>query len=364
MELVSYYIMASSYRKNIYLKMDEVLKSDFIIGEQVGDVKEMDLSLIKHQLFRPNRITFHGNVCYDKGVLPFIRKNKYDTLILGGDAYNITVWLLLFYCKLKGIKVIMWTHGYYGRENKLRQLVKKIFFSFANRLWVYGEYAKKLLASNHIFAPEKIDVVYNSLDYDTQLELRHKTSQTTVYQDHFKNNNQVLVFIGRLTFSKKLYQIIQAVELLKNKGKKFNVVLIGDGEAKKSLEEQSGENVWFYGKCFDENILAELIYNADLCVSPGEVGLTAIHSMMFGCPVVTHKNYSHQGPEFEAIVSGETGGFFIEDNIDSLAETIDKWFENCHDRKVVRQSCFSRIDKKYNPYVQIKIMQESLNKLK
>lgn len=54
---------------------------------------------------------------------------------------------------------------------------------------------------------------------------------------------------------------------------------------------------------------AEFIYNADLCVSPGNVGLTAMHSLVFGCPVITHNCFEWQMPEFEAIQPGITGDF-------------------------------------------------------
>lgn len=366
MKLVSYYLMASSYRKNIYMKTDSILNSDFIIGEKVGDVKEMDISLLKNRVFQPKRIEIRRNVCYDKGVISFFKKNRYDTLITGGDAYNITVWLLLLYCKLKGIKVIMWTHGFYGRESKSRILIKKFFFSFADRLWVYGNYAKRLLSQNNIFPKEKIDIVYNSLDYETQLALRAQMKSTGVYKNHFKNDAPVLLFLGRLTFSKKLDMIFDAVRLLEGRGQRYNIVLVGDGEAKETLLQKVGSlNVWFYGRCFAEDTLAELVYNADVCVSPGFVGLTAMHAMMFGCPVITHNDFPHQAPEFEAINEGVTGAFFKENDVVSLADSIDSWFElHKEKRDKVRFSCYEEIDNKWNPNVQIQIMKESLELLR
>jgi glycosyltransferase involved in cell wall biosynthesis len=82
---------------------------------------------------------------------------------------------------------------------------------------------------------------------------------------------------------------------MRSRGFFCNAVLIGDGEDRLRLEgivKERGVNkqVWFYGACYDEKQNAELIYNADMCVVPGDVGLTAIHSMMFGTPVISH-NY-------------------------------------------------------------------------
>lgn len=348
------------------MKTDTLLKSDFIIGEKVGDVKEMDVSLLQNKVFRPKRFNIHRTLCYDKGVIGFIRKNKYDTLITGGDALNITVWILLLYCKLKHIKIVMWTHGFYGRESNNRIRIKKLFFSFADRLWVYGEYAKQLLVEHKIYSYDKIDVVYNSLDYETQLSLREKISSSLIYSDYFHNSAPVLIFLGRLSFRKKLNMILEAVNLLESHGMRLNVVFVGDGEARETLKSQVDSNrVWFYGSCFDENKLAELVFNADLCVSPGHIGLTAMHSMMFGCPVITHNDFKHQTPEFESIKAGVTGDFFEKDNVESLANSIKRWLDLHNGKRgEVRKNCYEEIDQKWNPNVQIKIMQESLDKLK
>ena len=118
------------------------------------------------------------------------------------------------------------------------------------------------------------------------------------------------------------------------------------------------DQVWFYGACYDERTNAELIVNADLCVAPGNVGLTAMHSMVFGCPVISHNDFKWQMPEFESIIQGKTGDFFEKDNIDSLCDTISKWFTNMgNKREKVRQNCFDEIDLQWNPYYQMKIIQ-------
>ena len=120
------------------------------------------------------------------------------------------------------------------------------------------------------------------------------------------------------------------------------------------------DNVWFYGACYDDNLTASLLYNSDVCVSPGEVGLTAIHSMMFGTPVITHKDFCTQGPEFESIKPGETGDFFEKDDVSSLANTINRWFENNRNRELTRDRCYKIVDECYNPHKQIELLKSVL----
>ena len=85
------------------------------------------------------------------------------------------------------------------------------------------------------------------------------------------------------------------------------------------------DQTWLYGPCYDERIIGEMFFNADVCLSPGNVGLTAIHALSFGCPVLTHDDFKYQNPEFEAIIPGETGDFFKKDNMADMKAKIELW---------------------------------------
>ena len=106
-----------------------------------------------------------------------------------------------------------------------------------------------------------------------------------------------------------------------------------------------------------------MIYNADLCVAPGNIGLTAMHSMVFGTPCITHNDFAYQMPEFEVIKPYKTGCFFKRNNINDLAERIDEWFRvNRNERETIRKACMDIIDKEWNPYYQINILKKVLDK--
>ena len=174
------------------------------------------------------------------------------------------------------------------------------------------------------------------------------------------------MFIGRLTKVKKLDMLIEAVARLKANEEHYNIVFVGDGVERDSLQQQVNglgisEQVWFYGACYDEKTNAELIYNADLCVAPGNIGLTAIHVLMFGCPAISHNDFAWQMPEFESIKTGQTGDFFEKGSVESLASTITKWFAEKKDKRdEVRQACYKEIDTNWNPYYQMDIIKKNL----
>lgn len=98
-----------------------------------------------------------------------------------------------------------------------------------------------------------------------------------------------------------------------------------------------------------------------LGVAPGNVGLTAMHTMVFGTPVISHNDFKWQMPEFEAIKPGKTGDFFERNSVQSLACTISKWFTEKKDKRdKVRQACYEEIDTNWNQYYQMEIIKKNL----
>jgi glycosyltransferase involved in cell wall biosynthesis len=114
------------------------------------------------------------------------------------------------------------------------------------------------------------------------------------------------------------------------------------------------------GACYDEEKIAQYLSAADLCISPGNVGLTAIHSLGYGTPVATHDDLSNQMPEAEAITDGYNGFLFQKDNGKDLQQNIEQWFEQDMDEDELRERCFEIIDMYYNPEYQLSVFERAL----
>lgn len=359
---------APHYRKGIFTAMSEELNVDFYFGDKKrGQIRKLDYSCLSTFKSELKNIEFGESIYWQKGALKLIFK-PYKNYILMGDMSSITTWIILFSIKFFRKKnAFLWTHGWYGNESKQRILFKRLFYSFSKGIFLYGDYAKKLMIDRG-FKSSKLHVVYNSLEYEKHITLRNSVSSSTWFIDHFKNKNKNLIFVGRLTQVKKLHLAIEALNFLKNQNQNYNLTFIGDGIMMKDLQNLStqlglNKQILFYGACYDEEKLSELIYNADLCISPGNVGLTAMHALTFGTPVITHNRFSKQMPEFEAIKEGFSGSFFEYDNIESMAERIRTWFELNIDRETIRSNCFEIIDSKYNPRFQVSVMRNAINNI-
>lgn len=362
MKICCVFNYAPHYRYSIYELMSKEFDVDFYFGDKLDNgenIKKIiywNLDGFKNEF----EVKIFPHFIVWKGLLHLLFKH-YDVYILSGRTRIINQWLFLLIAKLLGKRTFNWWHGFApGRKLQGFNFFKeKLFFNLFSGHFIYGDKAREYMIENG-FASKRMVTIYNSLNYDIAKKMRQQNLRDDIYTKHFDNNYPTLIFIGRLTKIKKLDMIIKSYQKLKSMGFNSNVVFIGDGPEKELLENLSNfdKNIWFYGSLYDENKIAKLLYNADLCVSPGNVGLTAIHAIYYGLPVITNNNFTLQMPEHEAIIPFKTGAFFIEDDIDSMTSVIINWFQRNPNRERIREECYKVADSKFNPYYQITILKK------
>lgn len=356
------------YRKSIWdilLKVEYLKISFFFSYKSTHNIEtvsvEEEYESANQKAFVPINNLYIGKwLIWQTGVLSRTFDNISAVIFLG-EMSVISTWIAVFIFRIRRVKVVFWGHGIYGNERSNKLLLRKIFLRLANHNLVYEKRAKKIMLE-HGFKQNKISVVYNSINYNQQLDLFQKLEKEKK-NSIFKNNYPVLLFVGRLTRQKKIDQLIKAVKILNEKSN-FNLLIIGDGEDKLTLEELSQDLIKenkciFFGESYDEVELSRLIYNSDLTVSPGNIGLTAIHSLSYGTPVCSHSNLSNQMPEVESVIEGKNGFLFNENDVQSIVEGIIIWFDK--NKSIDKKKIRDVVDKFYNPIYQKKIILKSIN---
>lgn len=321
-------------------------------------------SEFKHRKLR--NLYIPPGMLFQSGVLKTaFGKNK--ALIFSGNIRCISTWVTAVLGRLMGKKIYFWSHGAYGNESGMTLRAKKLFFRIPHGTFLYGNHALKTMRQWGM-KEDRLHVIYNSLDHAHHLKLRKKiaSGSNSALREHFGNDRPVLLFIGRLTPQKKLPLLFKAVRQLEDRQTFVNILIIGEGSEREQLQEiASGlqSQTWFYGKSYEDMELSSLIAGADLCISPGNVGLTAIHCMSFGTPVISHGNKDHQMPESEAIIPGRTGLLFDEGSSDSLANSIQEWldYQQENGRKKIREDCYQVIDTTFNPGYQTEVIRKVLS---
>jgi glycosyltransferase involved in cell wall biosynthesis len=237
------------------------------------------------------------------------------------------------------------------------------FYRLADRLLVYSERGKEL-ASVAGYPAERVVVIYNSLDLEEAnavvADIERGASRVSPPAAFFSDPDRpTLVCTARLTRVCRFDLLLRSAALMRDEGRPANILLVGDGPMRPELEKLADDlklDVHFTGAVYDEKRLGNWLYHADLTVSPGKVGLTAIHSMMYGTPVITHGNLDAQMPEVETVVEGETGAFFDQNDERDLARAILGWLEAPLGRDSIREHCRAVIREKWNPHNQARLI--------
>lgn len=349
------------YRKPIFDEMAKELSCDFFFGDNVFEPLVMfDVDKLRgfQSMLHSKRI-YKGYVWF-QGCRKIFRKEYTDYLVTGTDEYLVN-WLLIIYCKLTKKRLYFWSHGIKTKSFGFLEKIKiKTFFTSATGVFLYNRYTIPFM-TNIGCMRERLFVLHNSLNTPIQSALYANQKKSDVFKAHFCNSNPTFLYIGRIQKRKKLDQLISAIELMKSNGCKVNLAIVGDVADDVTLpllveEKRLTDSVWFYGASYDERKNAELIYNACACVSPGNVGLTAIHSLSYGTPVITNDNYTTQMPEFESIIDGVTGSFYREDDIEDLARHMLYWANRSDDEiDSTKKKCRDIVEREWSLSYQMSI---------
>ena len=247
--------------------------------------------------------------------------------------------------------------------------MRRLFYRLAHGLLLYGHRARDLLTEVG-FAPDRLYVVFNSLDTDSQLRALAGRDDASFVEARRKygvsTSARLLVYVGRLVSGKELHLLPTTVSSLRKRGHDVHLMLVGGGSGRADIERQVEAlgiqpYVHFAGEVYSEKELCPLIGAADLCVSPGAVGLTVMHALVYGTPVITHDDLNNQKPEFEAIQPGVTGALFRRGDVESLTATIETWFSVDRDRARQRTMCRDTLLRFYTPTNQREIIDRAVD---
>jgi glycosyltransferase involved in cell wall biosynthesis len=271
-----------------------------------------------------------------------------DVLVFLGNPYIVSTWL---YCAVARIigrkKILFWTHGWTKTREGMKGRIRDAFYRMAHGLLLYGDRAKEI-AIDKGFDPRSIFVIYNSLDYESQRRCRTVVERAAAQP----GGGRYFVSIGRLVPELGLDVAISAFgKLRRERGVTIPFVLIGDGPEQDRLLELAraeGVHVKFLGAMYKEEDVGPVLSGALALVSPGKVGLAAMHSLAYGVPVITHGDFEHQMPEVEAVRPGVTGEFFERGDPASLADVLARWFSRDRDMERARIA-IQDIEERYTP---------------
>jgi glycosyltransferase involved in cell wall biosynthesis len=234
--------------------------------------------------------------------------------------------------------------------------LRRFFYGFANSNFFYGKHAQRIM--NECLPNARSAVIYNSLDVDLIRDHAERASKLTVGYEWD------LIYVGRLTSIKRLDILIDAVAIQQQQGRSLKVLIVGEGEIKSELMSRASSKsisscFEWVGACYEEELLSSYFSKSRFCVSPGNIGLMAMHALNNDTPIITHGDLTNQMPEAEAVHDGKNGFLFTRGSAADLSVAIDRAMGSDYD--ALRSRCFMSVRERYTPIAQAGVFWSELS---
>jgi glycosyltransferase involved in cell wall biosynthesis len=331
------------YRKDVFQNFYdcEDIEFEVIAGRNFQGIRSLQnkCPLFDHSAFKILNHTFY----YLKGAISYTLSKKPDAIICTGIDFHLIHTIILFFIFriILGKKFYWWSHATVGHQGKLGFFFRKIIYKSSNGIFAYNNAGRENLLQMGV-KDRKIVVVNNSINKEDYGYLNH---------DIFKKKSIsvfTILYSGRITKAKKIDILIKALGILKKKNIfDFKCYVIGDGDLDEIVnltkELNISENVEFIGEKYGIEV-HPFFLDSDIFVYPGGIGLSVLHSMSFGIPILTSNNLSLHFPEFELLRPGFNGDLFIDNSFEDLANKLIEWRNNLNNNgDVYKNNCIKQI---------------------
>ncbi len=351
------------YRRHLYAMLGADPRFRFLVlADPAADAPYLSLSEVPRQCeFKAStqyliQLPLGCALSWQPAAVRAVLRYRPDVVIAQGSPYELTAWVLTIVGRICGIPVLLWTHGLQGEESGIKWMIRAWLFRLSQGLLLYGDHAKRLLIAKG-FAAERLHVIYNSLDDYEQAAVSEQIApeDCEVFRRSLGMSAQerLICFTGRLQPVKRLPWLLRALHLVVQQGRNVHLVLVGDGSERPVLESLAEELeltklVHFLGASYDESRLGLVLSASDLAVVPSGAGLSIMHALGYGTPVLLHDRVEEHFPEWEAVKEGETGWFYRYDDLSDCAEKIVDALFPFPQKPAIVAACRSMINSRYN----------------
>ena len=216
-------------------------------------------------------------------------------------------------------------------NKRILNSINKVRFVIAN-----SNFTKNLALKIGI-PSEKVYIIHPGCDNPISINEKFSIEAENLFKDAFPK----ILTVARLERRKNHQNILMCIRNLKEIFPKIKYISVGDGDERKRLisltkELKIEKEVAFVNK-IDNNLKIALIKNSNLFLMPSIVfknsvegfGISFIEAASYGIGSIGGKD----GGESDAIKNGKTGLICDGQNINSIYESIIKFFENDNYKK-------------------------------
>ena len=237
--------------------------------------------------------------------------------------------------KLAGTKIVLYSphgtilQGYFGKlKTKFFVLLQRVAAFFIDQIICLSRIEIFQYLAARIGSPKKYTYIYNGIDVDALARRRvdgvAMRKKLGIGQEDF-----VAISVGRLVPVKGYHYLIETIRLLCRDIANIQLLLVGDGSERKTLESQAEREglssyIKFIGLRRD---IPEILSCADvfLLSSLNEgFGLVLVEAMAMSLPIVA----TRVGGIPEVVEDGKTGILVAPGNPQAMADAVERIYHN------------------------------------
>lgn len=336
------------YRTSLFQMLVDSDKLDVNVvgGSDNSNVKGIEAGIngkIKSCLIN-KKIKVRGHIfIWQRGLFRLIKEKKPEIVVLTGVDPHLTSNLVLALLKIfYHVKIIWWGHATIYKHGKWGQKFRKFFFGLGDGIMTYNCESSSDL---RLIIGKKIPIIAikNCINLD-----EYGFNQKVIPGQKHDPTPFTILFSGRLTREKRVDILIKAIEIINKKNVEISCVIIGEGGEYQNAVNLSKDLglanlIKFVGAKYQTDSIPYFT-QADIFVLPGKVGLSIIHGLSYGLPIITSDKEEIHSPEFEIINKDKNGDLFSGFDEQDLADKILFWKSRIElNREAIKEICINSI---------------------
>ena len=297
---------------------------------------------------------------FDKRLKKYIKNEKFE-IYHTHSPFNLG-WYIVQTAKKNNVPVIAHFHTKYHLDfdriyiAKLfkRLMMRRIMrvYKHADAVWTVNNATADVLRSYGFKG--RIDVVRNGTDMSYPENPAALIAAVNA-KHGIENEENVLLFVGRIVWYKNLGLICEALKYAKARGFKFKMLVVGFGEDEKRFKDEAAacglENDFiFAGKVMDRKILSGYYLRSDLFLFPSTFdtsSLVPVEAAAHKLPTLLIDGCSTA----ENIIQDETG-FLAAENAAAYGQKIIDAFANKELLKRVGENAYQKVFRTWSDVVE------------
>lgn len=260
-------------------------------------------------------------------------RDQIDVIVLVWNVQYLSLIPALLKARWKGIRTVLWGHGTSKRDSSLRRRLRYIVTHLADGVIFYDKQTAEQMVKAGLLSKKKAHVAPNAIDSNNINAVRLSLAEQPELLQEFCETKGItpthtILFVSRLHRDNRLDLLLEAMPIILSQHPEAKVLIVGKGDVEQerlvelAAERSISKAIVFSGPVFDETELGKHFLSSSVFCYPENIGLSFLHALHYGLPVITCNDRSRQNPEFCHFEDGINGYLYQADSPENLAMKI------------------------------------------